>query len=283
MIKFGPSGNDEEFYAAGYKHTEQAAKYVREKGLDCFEYSFGRGVNMGEGKALSIGEAFAAENVEISVHAPYFINFSNPDDEMAGKSFGYVLDSARALKLMGGKRLVFHPAAQGKMEREAAVLLCEERLKRLCEYIYLNNLEDLTFCPETMGKTAQIGTVEEIARFCQIDKVFTPCVDFGHVNAREQGSLKTEQDYAERLEYMLDALGKDRMDGFHVHFSKIKYGGKGEICHLTLDDEVYGPEFAPLAVALKKYDLHPYIVSESAGTQSRDALIMKNIYNSIDL
>ena len=37
MIKFGPSGNDEEFYAAGYKHTEQAAKYVREKGLDCFE------------------------------------------------------------------------------------------------------------------------------------------------------------------------------------------------------------------------------------------------------
>ena len=283
MIKFGPSGNDEEFYAAGYKHTEQAAKYVREKGLDCFEYSFGRGVNMGEGKALSIGEAFAAENVEISVHAPYFINFSNPDEEMARKSFGYVLDSARALKLMGGKRLVFHPAAQGKMEREAAVSLCEERLKRLCEYIYLNNLEDLTFCPETMGKTAQIGTVEEIARFCQIDKVFTPCVDFGHVNAREQGSLKTEQDYAERLEYMLDALGKDRMDGFHVHFSKIKYGGKGEICHLTLDDEVYGPEFAPLAVALKKYDLHPYIVSESAGTQSRDALIMKNIYNSIDL
>lgn len=283
MIKFGPSGNDEEFYAAGYKHTEQAAKYVREKGLDCFEYSFGRGVNMGEGKAISIGEAFAAENVEISVHAPYFINFSNPDEEMARKSFGYVLDSARALKLMGGKRLVFHPAAQGKMEREAAVSLCEERLKRLCEYIYLNNLEDLTFCPETMGKTAQIGTVEEIARFCQIDKVFTPCVDFGHVNAREQGSLKTEQDYAARLEYMLDALGKDRMDGFHVHFSKIKYGGKGEICHLTLDDEVYGPEFAPLAVALKKYDLHPYIVSESAGTQSRDALIMKNIYNSIDL
>ena len=283
MIKFGPSGNDEEFYAVGYKHTEQAAKYVREKGLDCFEYSFGRGVNMGEGKAVSIGEAFAAENVEISVHAPYFINFSNPDEEMARKSFGYVLDSARALKRMGGKRLVFHPAAQGKMEREAAVSLCEERLKRLCEYIYLNNLEDLTFCPETMGKTAQIGTVEEIARFCQIDKVFTPCVDFGHVNAREQGSLKTEQDYAERLEYMLDALGKDRMDGFHVHFSKIKYGGKGEICHLTLDDEVYGPEFAPLAVALKKYDLHPYIVSESAGTQSRDALIMKNIYNSIDL
>ena len=113
--------------------------------------------------------------------------------------------------------------------------------------------------------------------------VFTPCVDFGHVNAREQGSLKTEEDYAARLEYMISQLGKERMDGFHVHFSKIKYGAKGEICHLTFDDEVYGPEFAPLAAALKKRGLHPYIVSESAGTQSRDALMMKNIYNSIDL
>ena len=283
MIKFGPSGNDEEFYAAGYKHTEQAARYVREKGLDCFEYSFGRGVNMGEKKALSVGEAFAAEKIEISVHAPYFINFSNPDEEMAKKSFGYVLDSARALKLMGGRRLVFHPAAQGKMTREEAVSLCEERLKRLCESIYSENLQDLMFCPETMGKTAQIGTVEEITRFCGIDKVFTPCVDFGHVNAREQGSLRTEEDYAVRLGSMLSALGRERMDGFHVHFSKIKYGARGEICHLTFDDEVYGPEFAPLASALKKLDLHPYIVSESAGTQSRDALIMKNIYNSIDL
>ena len=61
------------------------------------------------------------------------------------------------------------------------------------------------------------------------------------------------------------------------------YGAKGEIKHLTFDDQIYGPEFEPLAVALKELKLHPYIVSESAGTQSRDALIMKNIYNSIDL
>ena len=83
MIKFGPSGNSESFYAMGYKHTEQAAKYVRDFGLDCFEYSFGRGVNMSEAKAVSIGEAFREEGVEISVHAPYFINFANPAVEAA--------------------------------------------------------------------------------------------------------------------------------------------------------------------------------------------------------
>ena len=278
MIKFGPSGNSESFYEAGYAHTEQAAKFVRDRGLDCFEYSFGRGVRMSESTAISIADAFQKENIEISVHAPYFINFANPDDEMAAKSYGYVLDSAKACKLMGGKRIVFHPAAQGKATREEAVALTIERLKILRDYIYLNSLEDMIFCPETMGKLAQIGTIEEVTEFCLVDSVFTPCVDFGHVNSREQGSLKTVEDYKSRLEYMIEKLGFERMKNFHVHFSKIMYGAKGEIKHLTMEDTVFGPEFEPLAIALKDLKLEPFIVSESAGTQIEDAALMKKIY-----
>ena len=278
MIKFGPSGNSESFYAAGYSHTEEAASFVKERGLDCFEYSFGRGVRMSEDKAISIGEAFQNAGVEISAHAPYFINLANPDDEMAAKSYGYVLDTAKALKLMGGKRVVFHPAAQGKASREEAVALTVERLKILRDYIYLNDMQDMIFCPETMGKLAQIGTVEEIVRFCKVDPVYTPCVDFGHINARERGSLNTVADYQSRLQYMIDELGYERMKHFHVHFSKIMYGAKGEIKHLTFEDEVYGPNFEPLAAALKALKLEPYIVSESAGKQIEEAEIMKKMY-----
>ena len=281
MIKFGPSGNSESFYAAGYSHTEEAAAFVKERGLDCFEYSFGRGVRMSEEKALSIGEAFREAGVEISVHAPYFVNFANPDDEMAAKSYGYVLDSGKMAKLMGGKRIVFHPAAQGKVSREEAVQKTEDRLKILRDYIYLNDLQDMMFCPETMGKIAQIGTVEEVTRFCRIDPVYTPCVDFGHINAREQGSLKTADDYLSSLSYMISELGYERMKHFHVHFSKIMYSSKGEVKHLTFEDTVYGPEFAPLALALKELKLEPYIVSESAGTQAEDALEMKRVYGAL--
>ena len=281
MIKFGPSGNSESFYAMGYKHTEQAAKYVKDFGLDCFEYSFGRGVNMSEGKAVSIGDAFREEGIEISVHAPYFINFANPSDESAIKSYGYVLDSAKFLKLFGGKRLVFHPAAQGKATRGDAVALTAERLKVLRDYIYMNGYEDLYFCPEVMGKLAQIGTLEEVVQLCKIDPVFVPCVDFGHLNAREQGILKTYCDYKTRLEYMIDELGYERVKNFHVHFSKIMYGGKGEIKHLTFEDTVYGPEFGPLAEALFELKLEPYIVSESDGTQAEDAKAMKQMYLAV--
>ncbi len=283
MIKFGASGNSLSFYAQGYKHSEQVPDYLTKFELDCFEYSFGRGVNMSQEKAISIGKAFALGNKEISVHAPYFINFANPAEESAEKSYLYVINSAEYARLLGAKRIVFHPASQGKATREDAVALTCERLKILRDKIYALNMQDMMFCPETMGKLGQIGTVEEIAQFCKIDPVYTPCVDFGHVNARENGSLKTVEDYKSRLQYLIAELGYERMKHFHVHFSKIMYSAKGEIKHLTFADTQYGPEFEPLAVALKQLNLHPYIVSESDGTQAEDAQIMKQIYNSVDI
>ncbi|MBR2449172.1 MAG: TIM barrel protein [Clostridia bacterium] len=278
MIKFGPSGNSVAFTAAGKSKSEESAVWVKEMGLSCFEYSFGRGVSLSNERALSIGAAFKDAGVEISVHAPYYINFANPDQEMVEKSYMYVLQSAEKVKLMGGKRVVFHPASQGKMKREQAVDLTYERLNVLRDKIYENGFDDLIFCPETMGKIGQIGTVEEITRFCSIDKIYVPAVDFGHINARECGSLKTEQDYLDRLQYMVDNLGYEKMKNFHIHFSKIEYSAKGEVRHLTFEDDHYGPEFEPLSLALKKLSLEPYVICESAGTQDIDALKMQNIY-----
>lgn len=278
MIKFGPSGNSNAFYDKGHSKSTESATWVKEMGLDCFEYSFGRGVKMTDEKALEIGMAFKNAGVEISVHAPYYINFANESEESASNSYNYVLDSARKCLLMGGNRIVFHPASQGKLSREYAVELTEKRLKILRDKIYENGLDNLMYCPETMGKLGQIGTIEEIVRFCKIDKIYVPTVDFGHVNAREQGSLNTKEDYEERLKFMIDELGYEKMKNFHVHFSKIEYSSKGEVRHLTFSDNVFGPDFSPLSEALKTLNLTPYIVCESNGTQDIDALAMKKIY-----
>ena len=42
-IRFGPAGNSDSFYAAGYKRTADAPAYLQAMGLDALEYSFGRG------------------------------------------------------------------------------------------------------------------------------------------------------------------------------------------------------------------------------------------------
>lgn len=278
MIKFGPSGNSESFLLEKHKGTEDAAKWCAERNLDYYEYSFGRGVNMSEEKAVIIGEAFKNYGVGLSVHSPYFINFATTEEEKAENSYNYVLNSAKMMRLMQGERVIFHPASQGKLSREVAVEKTLDRLKVLRDKIYLLGFEDMKFCPETMGKLGQIGTIEEIVKFCKVDECFIPTVDFGHVNAREQGSLKTVSDYQNRLEYMIENLGYEKMKHFHVHFSKIQYSSKGEVRHLTFDDDVYGPNFKPLAIALKNLNLEPVIICESAGTQAEDAKAMKDEY-----
>lgn len=278
MIKFGPSGAPTRFYDEGHKTTEEMPLWVKQNGLDCFEYSFGRGVNLGEAKAKSIAEAFKKENIEISVHAPYFINLATPEAAKAENSFNYILSSAVVGKLMGANRIVFHPAAQGKETRETAVNRTIARLIELKSIIEERGLTDMKFCPETMGKIAQIGTIEEITHFCTLADFYYPTVDFGHVNAREQGSLKTKDDYLIRLKYMINILGYEKVNDMHVHFSKVEYTAKGEKRHLTFEDTIFGPDYKPFIEAIVELNLHPYIVSESAGTQADDAKTMKDYY-----
>lgn len=281
MIKFGPSGNSESFIAEKHKSTVEAAEWCRERDLDWYEYSFGRGVTVSDEKAEQIGAAFKRVGMGLSVHAPYFINFANEDEGKAANSYEYVLSSGQKAMKMQGERVVFHAASQGKLSRANAVALTADRLKILRDLIYERSLDGLKFCPETMGKLGQIGTIEEITEFCKIDAVYIPTVDFGHVNAREGGSLKTVNDYKSRLEYMIGELGYEKMRCFHAHFSKIQYSAKGEIRHLTFADKEYGPEFEPLAIALKDLKLEPIVVCESAGTQAEDAAEMKKIYFSL--
>lgn len=281
MIRFGPSGNSNAFYEQGHKSTTEAPAWCAAQGLNAYEYSFGRGINVSDKKANEIGAEGKKHDVAISVHAPYYINFANPSDEMAQKSVGYVINSALKAKQFYGDRVVFHPSTVGKMSRAEAVALTEKRLVWLAEEIRAAHLDDVWFCPETMGKINQIGDVEEITRFCKIADFYLPAIDFGHVNARTYGSLKSAEDFENLLLQVINALGQERASKMHVHFSKIEYSQGGEVRHLTFADTVFGPEFAPLAKMLVKYKLEPVIICESDGTQSQDAVAMKNEYQRI--
>ena len=282
MIRFGPSGNCKRFYDEGFKSSVEAPEWLSKQGLTAYEYSFGRGINVGDDKARAVGAKGKEFGVEISVHAPYYINFANPSDEMAEKSYNYLLNSCNKARAFGGNRIVFHPATVGKMTRPEAVELTKKRLKILADIIKANGMDDCYFCPETMGKINQIGDAEEIAEFCKIADFFIPTVDFGHINARTYGSLKTEEDYEKIITCLLNAIGTERTNKLHIHFSKIEYSVGGEVRHLTFADTVFGPEFLPLAKILKIYRLSPVVICESDGTQADDALEMKRIYDSVE-
>ncbi len=281
MIKFGPSGTGSLFEEEGFSKTIDVPNWLKAKGLDLYEYSFGRGVRMSEETAKIYGAEFEKNGIEISVHAPYFINLATLEDDKAANNHRYIKDSLIALKNFGGKRCVFHPGSPLKANREDAMNLLMQRLDNLLEDLYNSGLSDTMLAVETMGKQAQLGDTEEIIRMVSRDKMLLPCIDFGHLNARTCGSLQSYDDYRRLLDRFIEGVGYDKVNNMHVHFSKIEYTQKGEVRHLTFEDTMYGPQFEPLAKALLDLNLHPFIVCESAGTQTIDSLSMKNYYNSL--
>lgn len=281
-IRFGPSGNEQRFYDEGHKRSLEAPKWLSEYGLNAYEFSFGRGINISKETATMIGEEAEKYDVLVSAHAPYYINLANPSEEMIQKSFGYIEKGLELLDCFKGRDYVVHIGSCGKLQRSEAIGLIKTNLRRIIDIIKQKDLLNggKMICLETMGKPQQIGTYEEIIDLCTLDECLVPTFDFGHINALTNGSLKTYDDYYKILKLAIDKLG-ERAKSCHIHFSKIEYGAKGEIRHLNYDDEIYGPDFEPLAKVLKDLKLTPTIICESKDRMMSDSLILKNIYERV--
>lgn len=281
-IRFGPSGCGEEFYNQGYSNIFDVPKWIKNYGLDAYEYSFGHGYQMSLETAKKAGEIFRENDIALSIHAPFYINFANPDEEMYEKTKNYIRTGIKFLNAFGADRLIFHPASCGKLSREEALKLTTQRFKTFFDELEEDNLTNgLILCPETMGKTMQIGSYKEVVDLCSHNKHLVPTFDFGHINSLMQGELKSIDDYKKIFDYALEKLGYEKINNCHIHFSKIQYGAKGEIKHLNFDDNIYGPDFEPLGKVLLEYNLQPRIICESMSMMPHDALIMKKTYYNL--
>ena len=275
--KFGPAGNAESF---PYKSSVDAPKWLREIGLDCYEYQCGKGVNVGEATARKIGVAAVEQGITLSLHAPYFINLANPDPESLQKTIGYITSACLAADWMGANRVIIHSGALMKRTRREAQEIALRSIKEVVRACGEAGFGHITLCPETMGKINQLGDLDEVLELCTVDERLIPCVDFGHLYARSLGVDDGAEAYCRMLDRMKEVLGEERASRFHSHFSHIEFTpGGGEKCHRTFDsDGGYGPDWAPLAAEVARRGWSPTFICESAGTQAEDALTMKRIY-----
>ena len=279
--KFGVAGNGDLFYSQGYKASEEMPLWLRNFGLDAYEYQCGNGVRIKEETARKIGKNAEENGILMSLHSPYYINLATPEEEKRKKSIDYIVQSLAAADFMGAKRVVVHSGAIGKMTREEALEYAKITVKLAQQTADDMGYGNIHLCIETMGKINQLGNLEEVTELCRIDDRLLPTVDFGHLNARMLGGLKTYEDFLKIFDTIENKLGKDRLQIFHSHFSKIEYTKGGEKKHLTFADEIYGPDFEYVAEIVYKKGLSPTFICESAGTQPEDALTMKKIYNSL--
>ena len=276
--RFGPAGISDSFAAQGYKSSLDIPAYTAGMGLDAFEYQCGHGVRLAEDKARQMAALAAEKGIVFSVHAPYYISMSSLDEEKRLGSIRYLLQSAQLCRALGGRRIIFHPGSCGKQSRAAALEKALDTLRRGVEALDEAGYGDMTLCPETLGKIGQLGDLDEVLALCGVDERIVPCIDFGHLNARTLGGIRSKADYAAILDRMGEALGDERARKFHVHFSRIEFSAGGEKRHWTFAETQFGPEPAPLMELLAERRLAPVVICESAGTQAEDARTLGQIY-----
>ena len=233
MIKFGPAGVSPNMKSLGVKKSPDAPEILHKLGLNAFEYQCGNGVRITDAIAFELKTNCEKFGVFPSVHSPYYISLSSIEEEKRDKSVDYILQTAAAAKKMGAQRIVVHSGSCAKISREEALALAKDTIKKAVAALDSAGLSDIIICPETMGKINQLGTLSEVMELCLVDDRLLPCVDFGHLNARTLGGIKTSEDYEDILDEIENKLGFDRLKYMHCHFSKIEYTAGGEKRHLT--------------------------------------------------
>ncbi|MCX7970851.1 MAG: TIM barrel protein [Negativicutes bacterium] len=277
-LQFGPAGNPDVFYQLGYKRSLEMPAYLRQIGLQAYEYQLSKGVNIGQATAEKIGRQCRECSISTSVHAPYYISLATADRQTAANTAGHFLKSLRAASWLTADRVVFHIGGVGRQDRKQALAVA---LRRMEEVLALAEQEDLlkgiALVPESHGKINQLGSLDEIIAFCRLSPLLLPGIDFGHMHAVTNGGFGDIDSFRRVLATIGEQLLPSQVAGLHIHFSQLEYTAAGEKRHGRFGEGL-GPPFEPMIDALLESGISARIICESDGSQTEDALTMQDYY-----
>ncbi len=249
---------------------------LRELGLDALELGWVQSVRVSEETCAAIKAKGTEQDVLISVHAPYFINLNATDEEWE-KSRKRLMDAAHYGYLAGATDIIFHPGSYfGKPAAEVLPLAIQRLEGCQQELRAAGNL--LTLRPETMGKSAMLGSLEDTLQMAREIPGIKPCLDFAHLHARPgDGSVNTVKEFAHILELLAQSMGEAALHQLHIHLSGIEYGEKGEKNHLEVKKSDLN--LAALFTALKDHACRGRILCESP-IMEEDALYLQEQWDN---
>ena len=269
-LLFGISGlplgkeGDKFNYATGIE-------YLHNIGLDAMELPFVRSVNVTDKNRDSILKAKEKCNFYLSAHGSYYINLNAVEEEKKEKSLERIINGAEALNSVNGRSLIFHPGFYLKSSKKETILEVKKNLKKLPYF-------GVDYRLETTGKGSQFGDIDELIEICSEINTCKLCIDFSHIHARNNGSLKSYEDFAEILNKVRSGLGQEALDDLHIHISGIDYSPKGEKKHLPLKESDFNYEAC--LKAFIDFNVKGCVICESPILEN-DALLLKNTYLSL--
>lgn len=247
---------------------------LAELDLDALELGWVQSVRVKEETCAAIQETGSTHDVAISVHAPYFINL-NANEQEWPKSRKRLMDAAHFGFLAGATDIIFHPGSYFGLDPQQVLPIAISRLAECAQE--LRQAGDLvTLRPETMGKSAMLGSLEDTLRMSLEIEGVQPCLDFAHLYARTgDGRMNTYEAWHQCLETYAEVLGEEALQSLHIHLSGIEYGPKGEKQHLPVQES--GLNVDEIFKALLAFNCRGRILCESPAMED-DALYLKEAW-----
>jgi deoxyribonuclease-4 len=230
-VRFGTVGSPQPTPQSG---TPAAIEYIRLLGLEHLEIAWVQSVRVSDETCTVIKAAAEKHRVTLSIHAPYFINLNSQTAELMQKSDERLLAAARKGFLAGARDIVFHPGSYHEQSPDHVYERAKEKLLEIRDILDAEGV-DVILRPETMGKQAMFGTLDEILQLSRDVPGVLPCIDFAHLHART-GVLNSYDEFAAIFTAVEQALGQRGLKNLHAHLSGIAYGPRGEKHHLPLNE-----------------------------------------------
>jgi deoxyribonuclease-4 len=252
-------------------------EFSKSLGLDTLELGWVQSVRVTEVTCAAIKQKAEQHDVSLSVHAPYFINLNAMDDEWP-KSRKRLMDAAIYGNLAGATDIIFHPGSYFGNDPAEVLKVAIPRLQGCVDELRKAG-NPVTLRPETMGKSAMLGSLEDTLEMSKAIEGVQPCIDFAHLHARVgDGTINTYKEWSAVLKLYQKALGKKALKRLHIHLSGIEYGPKGEKNHLALAESDF--KIDDLFRALKEFKCAGRILCESPIMED-DALNLKKAWMKV--
>lgn len=250
---------------------------LKELGMGALELGWVQSVRVSEDTCGLICATCKDNDFFLSVHAPYFINLNGSSDEWP-KSKKRLMDAAYYGNMAGATDIIFHPGSYFGQPIDEVLERSIGRLRECVEELRAAG-NPVTLRPETMGKAAMLGSLEDTLKMSQAIQGVEPCLDFAHLHARiGDGSMNSKEEWLAVLNSYTQFLGKAALRRLHIHMSGIKYGEKGEKEHLPLAESDFN--LIGLFKALHDMDCAGRILCESPEMEE-DALLMQTEWKKI--
>jgi len=254
-----------------------AIQFSNSIGLKAFELGWVQAVRVSEETCAAIKAASIEQDVAVSVHAPYFINLNANEDEWP-KSRKRLMDAAHYGNLAGATDIIFHPGSYFERPPADVLKVAIPRLKGCADELRKEG-NPVTLRPETMGKSAMLGSLEDALEMAKSIEGVLPCIDFAHLHARPgDGTMNSYGEWSALLKTYAKVLGEKSIKHLHIHLSGIEYGPKGEKNHLKLSEADL--DLKALFRALNDHHCAGRILCESP-IMEEDALNMKKAWAKI--